>query len=275
LSYRAQRPSAPLDAFIERLWHCADAPAHARERILPAGTVELVIDLVQDEIRIYDPASPSRVRTYSGAAVSGTYARTFLIDSRQHASMMGVHFRPGGALPFLGIPLDEIANAHVDLEHLWGREASELRERSMEAGSLTERFEILEAALVQRLRRRRSRHPATSLALRAFEDPLDVSRVRDLARLSGLSQRRFIQLFKAEVGLTPKLYSRLRRFHRAKDRIATLDGPPGWARFALDCGYCDQSHMIRDFGAFSGMSPAQYLRRRSDTTMSDHVPEAR
>lgn len=275
MSYRAKRPSAPLDAFIERLWHCADAPAHARERILPAGTVELVVDLVQDEVRIYDPVRPSHVRTYSGAAVSGTYARTFLIDSRQHASMMGVHFRPGGAFPFLGISLHEIADTHVDLEVLWGRGAGELRERLLAAGSLANRFEVLEAALIHRLRRGRSRHAATSLALRAFEDPLDAARVRDLAKLSGLSQRRFIELFKTEVGLTPKLYSRLRRFHRTKQRIAMLESQPRWASLALDCGYSDQSHMIRDFGAFSGMSPAQYLRRRCDETMSDHVPEAR
>lgn len=273
MRFRAKRPPAPLDAFIERLWHCADAPAHPRERILPAGSVELVIDLAEDEVRIYDAAHPDRRRVYSGAVVSGAYAQSFLIDSRQHRSMLGVHFRPGGAFPFFGISLDEIADAHVELEALWGPDAIELRERLAAADSLDERFRLVEEALLRRLRHGRARHAATSFALRAFEEPIEAARVRDVARRVGLSQRRFIQVFKAQVGLTPKLYASLRRFHAAKQRIATLASPPRWASLALASGYCDQSHMIRDFRAFSGMSPACYLRCRSDATMSDHVPD--
>jgi methylphosphotriester-DNA--protein-cysteine methyltransferase len=98
--------------------------------------------------------------------------------------------------------------------------------------------------------------------------------VAQVATAVGLSHRRFVELFAREVGLTPKLYARLQRFHRVKQRIATLAGPPSWATFAIDCGYCDQSHMIRDFVEFSSMSPASYLRCRDDETLFDHVVHA-
>jgi transcriptional regulator GlxA family with amidase domain len=99
-------------------------------------------------------------------------------------------------------------------------------------------------------------------------------RVSEVAAFVGLSHRRFVEVFEREVGVTPKLYARLERFHRVKKRIATLTAPPSWAPFALDCGYCDQSHMLREFLEFSEMSPARYLRGRGDETMLDHVAHA-
>jgi AraC-like DNA-binding protein len=95
----------------------------------------------------------------------------------------------------------------------------------------------------------------------------------------GLSQRRFIEVFKTEVGLTPKLLHRVQRFQRvlALARRATA---PDWSRLALDCGYFDQSHLIRDFVAFSGFSPAEFLRhqqvlqRRGIHLKRNHLPLA-
>src|SRR6266508_347324 len=60
---------------------------------------------------------------------SGTHSGPFVIDPRELVSVIGVRFRPGGAFPFLGTPASELADAHVDLEALWGTSAIELRER--------------------------------------------------------------------------------------------------------------------------------------------------
>jgi AraC-like DNA-binding protein len=269
--YRTHRPAPPLAGFIERFWMCSDAPPHDRERILPSGTIELVINLRDDEIRIYDPSHLDRCKRFSGAVVSGTYSGFFVIDPLQHASILGVHFRPGGASPFLGMPADELADTHVDLETLWGRRlAVELRERLCAAATPAERFSLVEEALLSRLRQPPERHGAVPEALGAFERPGEELRVRDVAGLVGLSQRRFIQFFAAEVGLKPKLYSRVRRFQRAR-ALARHAPAVDWARIAADCGYFDQSHLIRDFLAFSGLSPADYLRRRSERVLPNHV----
>jgi len=68
---RTYIPGPPLDECIDRFWFCSDTPSYPRERILPSGTVELVINLSDDEIRIYDPSHPDRTRRYGGATVSG------------------------------------------------------------------------------------------------------------------------------------------------------------------------------------------------------------
>jgi AraC-like DNA-binding protein len=268
---RTYTPGPPLDAYIDRFWLCSDTPAHPRERILPSGTVELVINLTEDEIRIYDSSNPDHCRRHSGAVVSGPYRSFLMIDPVQHESIIGVHFRPGRAVPVLGLPASEVADAHVDLETLWGRAAAELRERLCTAATPAKRFAVLEEVLLRRLRHPPRRHGAIPVVLDAFERADLAVRVRDLARRVGLSQRRFIQLFTAEVGLTPKLYGRVRRFQRARELVRTATDPD-WAAVAAACGFFDQSHLIRDFGEFSGLSPAAYLNQRSKHVLLNHVP---
>ena len=268
---RTYIPCTPLNEFIERFWFCSDTPSHPRERILPSGTVELVINLSDDEIRIYDPSDPARPRRYPGAVVSGPYSNFFLIDPLVHASIIGVHFRPGRAVPVLGMPASELADAHVDLKSLWGRTAAELRERLCTAATPEKRFAEMEGVLLRRLRQPPPRHGAIPVALDALEQADPALKVRDLAGQVGLSQRWFIQLFTAEVGLTPKLYGRVRRFQRVRELVRQAT-QPDWAALALSCGFFDQSHLIRDFEEFTGLSPVTYLNQMTKHVLLNHVP---
>jgi hypothetical protein len=115
--FRWYAPHPLLRGFVHDFWlYDGYAAPHLRERILPAGTFELVVNLREDELRIYDPDRPDRCRRFSGALVSGAYGRGVLTDAREETSIMGVHFEPGGAFPFLGLPARELADTHVDLQ---------------------------------------------------------------------------------------------------------------------------------------------------------------
>src|SRR5262245_3069089 len=81
--------------------------------------MELVFNLDEDELGIYDTERPGSYKSFSGAFFSGAYARPLFVDTREH--VMGVHFKPGGAFRFLGVPASELADIHVDLEALWGK----------------------------------------------------------------------------------------------------------------------------------------------------------
>ena len=78
-------------------------------------------------------------------------ARGFAPDTAEEAFIIGVHFKPGGAFPFLGLPAGDLADTHVDLETLWGPSAGRLRERLCEARTSAERFQLLQEALLSRL----------------------------------------------------------------------------------------------------------------------------
>src|SRR5215831_1178376 len=211
MQYLTRAPHSPLSTFVEYLWSLRDAPAHALERIVPSGTLELVVNLYEDELRIYD-AEGGVCRRHAGACVSGAYQRFFVIDTREHASIVGVHFRPGKARALLGVPPGALADQHVDLEALWSRAAIELRERLCAAPTPAERFSVLEEFLLRRLAHRDS-HPAVAFALDQLALP-GVS-VGEVAARVELSRRRLIEVFTAEVGITPKRLSRVLRFQRA------------------------------------------------------------
>jgi AraC-like DNA-binding protein len=282
--FQIYRPRPPLDEFVDSFWTAVDAQASRKERILPSATFELVVNLRDDEVRIYDPAQLDQHRRFSGIVLSGTYSRAFACDAMQHASMFGVHFKPGGAFPFLGARASDLADTHADLADVWGRSALDLREQLCAAETPLQRFHVMERVLTARLQRASARHPAIPAALRMFGAAGMGAAVRDAVREAGVSERHFIQLFRAEVGLRPKLFCRLLRFHQARvlaeqcarrgpDCVTQRQGQFGldWAGLATTCGYFDQSHLIKEFEEFSGLSPTQYLRQRQpDDRLKDH-----
>src|SRR5262245_21308255 len=254
-------PKPPLSKFVDSFWlYEGYNPERKTERILPTGTLELVINLRQNELLFDDAERPENCSRLSGAIVSGASGRGFTPDTPEETFIIGVHFKPGGAFPFLGLPAGDLADTHVDLETLWGPSAGRLRERLCEARTSAERFQLLQEALWSRLCHGVEQHYAVSAALEIFGKNQTGPRVREAAKYLGLSQRRFIQVFKAEVGITPKLFSRIQRFQRTRTFIQH-NPLINWADLAVDLGYCDQSHFIREFLEFSGLNPTDYINR--------------
>ena len=235
--------------------------------------MDLVVNLAADWIEIDDPAAGG-VRRHAGAIAAGTRTRSYFVDPRQRTEVIGVHFRPGGAFPFLGISPSEIVDTHVSMNDLWGSSGRNLREQLLEVSSPAAQLAWLEALLLLRLKRARAGHPGVRAAVNMLRGDGSSGRVSEIARVLGISHRRFVEVFEREVGLTPKLCARLQRFHRVKRLLAARGQPPCWATFALEIGYCDQSHMIREFVEFSEITPSVYLRRSSVETTFDRAVHA-
>lgn len=261
---RSHIPPPPLSDFVGLFWYFAgSSPVYAKERCLPTGTTELVINLREDRIRIFDNANPERYRQFCGSIVCGTQSEFFVIDRASEEEVIGVHFKPGGAFPFLPLPAGELLDEHVGLDDLWGAAAHELREQLLSACTPETRFAVLERWLLARLKRPLARHPAVSFALRAFQDVPHAQTIAQVSSRIGLSQRRFIQLFHEQVGLTPKLFCRVQRFQQVL-RLIELQQRISWVDVATACGYYDQAHFIHDFQAFSGLNPKTYLTLRGE-----------
>ncbi len=254
-----RRPAAPLAPFVASLWHFEASDGelpHARERILPSGAMQLLVNLHEDELRSYH--GPDQVlRRTAGAALCGPYTGHFAIDTAEQRAIMGISFHPGGAAPFFAAAADGLREIDVEIDLLWGRDGAVLRERLLEQATPAARLRTLEAALLARVVRPLAPDPALTLAISALERGTPVAAVA--ARL-GWSARRLISGFDAKVGLTPKRFARVRRFQQALTAI-TCGPPTPWAELALTCGYFDQAHFIHDFNAFSGLHPTAYAPR--------------
>jgi AraC-like DNA-binding protein len=259
MNFLSYTPQSPLANFVELFWYFEGyGQESSRERVLPTGDAQLVISLCDAPLRTYEGEDGEQLLSYRGPLMCGPRSKFSIIDTAPLGSSMGVQFKPGGAFPFLGASAGELHNQNVPLESLWGKDAAELRYQLLEAKTPRRRFEILEQALLARAFPVMERHPAVSYALQAFQAVPHDQTIAEVTERTGLSSRWLIELFRAQVGLTPKLYCRLRRFQSA---VKLISGQPDadLAGLANTCGYFDQAHFNRDFREFAGISPTKYL----------------
>ena len=124
-------PAAPLSTLVESIWDWDCAPsAHRFERILPVPAAALIINLQEDETRVYADAEGRRCTRSPGSIFSGPYTRSFVIDTAEQVRVMGVVFRPGGAACLFRERMDPLRNRDIGLEDLAGRSARRLRQRA-------------------------------------------------------------------------------------------------------------------------------------------------
>jgi AraC-like DNA-binding protein len=273
---RTHIPGPPLADFVELMWFNEGyAAPHALERVMPTGDMSIIINLYEDRTRVYDPEDARKCQTLNGALLVGASSNFGVIDTEEQRSTFGVVFRPGGAFPFFRLAAGELQNAEAPLDTFWGRDAELLREQLLATRTPEQKFAIGERALLRRIMKPLERHAAVRFAVDNFKrrPGQAVAAVMDQI---GLSERRFIQVFADQVGLTPKLFCRVQRFQRVLRHITGRARRSGedrrdidWTQIALGCGYFDQPHFNHDFRAFSGISPSTYVANR--TGFQNHV----
>jgi AraC-like DNA-binding protein len=265
-------PSPPLSQFVRMLWYYDGfEQPHARERLLPDGTMSLVVNLNESRMRLQDSRERVDVEDMPAHVLSGPRSGYLVVSTRNMVHTLGVHFCPGGAFPFLRMPAGELSERVLSLDLLWGREGDDLRVRLLEAPTPGCKFRVIERWLLERLAKPLERNPAVSYALQQFQQRRCTPSIGGIVDKIGISQRRFIELFTAQVGLTPKVFSRVMRFQHSVHSVVGRN-VVDWVQLALDCGYYDQAHFIHDFQAFSGITPSTYLA--SGPRYVNHVPLA-
>ena len=260
-------PGPPLSRYISELW-IASSPGlpFCRERLLPDGRITLVIPLTDSPATLYEGPYGAPKERFTGPFICGIHTRDITIDTATQKHVMGASFLPGGSLPFLGGASRVLHNETLNLAEFWGDSSRVLYGQLLAATDDAQRFSLLESALLQQLIM--SPHPAVMEAVaRLTLNP--AQRISPLANELGLGQRRFQQIFTNTVGVPPKVFARLKRFSHLLHRTTNLQ-EADWSLMALDNGYYDQAHLIRDFRAMSGMTPEAFLR--SERRLIHHMP---
>jgi AraC-like DNA-binding protein len=186
----------------------------------------------------------------TGLQAVGTMTVEQRYDIPAGTAMTGVRFLPGMAGEFLGVSPARLTDRTVPLQDLLGRATCELESRLADARSAADRAGALGSFF---------RIPAAppDPVQRAIEALVQARGVADLdwiARQSNLSPRQFRRRCLEESGLTPKHLCRVLRFRHAVS-MAAAPRQRDWALIALDAGYFDQAHLIRDFREFTGRTP--------------------
>ena len=210
--------------------------------------------------RISDPRETGEPETFRGAFVGGLYDSYVVTEGSGASRGVQVNFTPVGAHLFLGLPLREVAQQVVDYGDL-GPEARRLEQRLGELDDWDECFDLLDVAITARIAA--ARPPWAGVAW-AWDRLCTSHGTVDIGSLSaelGCSRKHLIAQFREQAGLPPKSIARILRFQHAVGLLQSTEAMP-WAELAFECGYYDQSHLIRDFNQFAGSPPSDFLRRR-------------
>ncbi|MGN2250046.1 helix-turn-helix domain-containing protein [Frateuria sp. GZRe14] len=269
MAFHQRLPAPPLDVLVEKLWDWDMPPAaHQFERVLPQPGAQLIINLHEDQTRVYTDDAERRCLASAGSVLGGPQLYSQIIDTAEQVRVMGVVFRPGGAGAFTGEDMGAIAGCDVDLASLFGSDATALRQRLLETADASDRLAILERWLQGRMRLSRL-ESCVAHALAWLERTPQAVRIGWLVREVGVSERRLALLFRRQVGYGPKEYARLLRFRAVVARVHGL-ARVDWAGVAADGGYCDQAHLGHEFRRFAGVTPGEFLARRGP--YPNHLP---
>jgi AraC-like DNA-binding protein len=261
MDYVTRVPRPPLDGLIDDLYCLTGQAPYSRMLVPPMPSAHLMITLT-DKLLIHDAAPGVPLADCADGWFMGMWTRHYAVDWPTPVRLVGVHFKPWGVHPFTGIPMTELRDRVVPVEAIWGGFAGEVIERLHAAPTPEVALALLEKLLWTRL----CDAPPPGLSL-----VQDVSgrisgthgavSIGSLSSVAGVSINHLGTQFNRHVGVPAKRIARIYRFAwvvRSLDPAGLVD----WSELAHRAGYYDQSHFNKEFAAFTGLNPTEYLHLR-------------
>ncbi len=262
--YREFQPHTVLKKYIHCYWilenYCKpDAPEP--QRILPDGSMELIFHFKDPVQRRTNGAG---FELQAPATVSGQIKHFIQLQLTGKMGVLGVRFRPAGALPFLRMSMSELAEKVHSVDLIWGRIGKELIEQVLSASRHRQRIQFIEKFLLKSIERPNSDALVSETVSEIVRCGGELT-VDDLMRKMKISARQLERRFNEHVGLSPKRFSRIVRFQNIF-RIASQQATRNLTEVSHHAGYYDQAHFIREFKEFSGLLPSEYFSREHSLT---------
>jgi AraC-like DNA-binding protein len=246
-------PAQDLSFFVERYWIVSwdlrGQEPYVQET-LPYPCVNLVFE--KGQTRVFGVGT-------------GKFSRLLENTGR----VFGVKFKPGAFYPFVKVPVSKFTDSSISFRDAFGVDGEALEEAILSRGDEGAMKEIAENFLRERL-------PEEDEHVREINQVVDyiiahqeITRVDDVVSRLNLNKRTLQRLFSQYVGVSPKWVIQRYRLHEVAERLAdgtVVDG----TRMALDLGYFDQAHFIKDFKAIVGKTPAEYARIVVEVSEADN-----
>jgi AraC-like DNA-binding protein len=237
-------PAPALCDFIQRYWiidwDLRGQPPFAQETV-PYYCVNVVFEA-------------------DGARIWGVPRTKFRrqLDGKGH--VFGIKFTPAGFYPFARLPVSRFTDLAVPVDEIFGAQAAALGDALLALDDHDQMIALAEAFLCQHLP---APDPQVAFINRLIDHIAanrDITKVEDIVQIFSVSKRGLQRLFNQYVGVSPKWVIQRCRLHDAVERLThgTVDD---WPQIALELGYFDQAHFIKDFKAVVGVTPAEYARQ--------------
>lgn len=255
-----------LESFVDCIWILAAPKANEEvepELVMPDGKTELIVHFGEAFTKLEGSSYVQQARVL----MSGQLTERILLKPLGEIGVVSVRFKAAGAARFFDVPYVDIVDRVVDFSDFEPEFSTTIHKRIAQCTSHDERLSVMAKAIEERLTAESEEDIFVRQACQYITASGGEYSVQELVKLIGFSERQLERKFKKQVGLTPKTLSRIMRFQKfiamtKEFNALTLSDA------SIACGYFDQSHFIRDFTKFSGVSPVTYLN--TTHVMSDH-----
>lgn len=268
--YQLRTPAPELSAYIESYWFVgADGPepSDLRVEVFVDGRADLIFNFgaayVREVIR-------GERREIAESNFDAQRLVPIRIVQRGLVRTTGVRFRIGGVAPFARTPLRRVTGQTPSPAFVLGDDVVTLEASLRDTLDADGQKRLLDAFFTEQL--------VPSAALTAFASALGraieargPSELEVLAEAAGISIRHVERLFARFLGIPPRALGRVLRFQTALQRLMRDPGCT-LAEVAVDAGYFDQAHFVRDFREMTGGVPRGYRGYFPPSSPTDFAP---
>lgn len=249
--YQEYQPNQSLLPYIETYWTASGCSEQdEKHKILPDGCVDIIFSLTDNTQFGLEPYVPNLIgamTTYS----EGSY--TNIVD------MVGIRFKPAGITAFTKLPINQVSDCRLNCNLIETIFDEQFYACLPEKTSAKERIAHIDLYLTQKLRQAFVLKQQIVFSVVLIQNTKGQLSLKQVADEVCLSLRHFEREFKFTVGISPKKFSRIVKFKHTLTYLKT-QREKSLFDIALDCGYFDKAHLIKDFKTLSGNSPS-YFRK--------------
>lgn len=224
---------------------------------VPARAAPMIEFDFGDPVYVLDSKQRARRRSPAVVVVGPQTYRRVEMQLEGALESFVIMFQPDGLHRLFSIPMHELTDKDYEAHAVLGAFISRVQTRLGGCKSLEERARCVDGFLLRRAIDSPSYDGISAAASRLVLSGGCVG-IAALADRTGLSMRQFERRFIQQVGMRPKLFARIARFEAALDTKAR-SATKSWTEVAHEFGYCDQMHMVHDFGEFTDKTPTETL----------------
>ena len=227
------------------------------DTVFPSGNMEVIFNLGEGE---WESSVENKFFKTPQIELWGQITKPLAIKSKGKHIMLGIRFLTHSAAYFFNDEIGVFNDRVSDLYDIMDGPVKMLHSQLLETTELNGRIALIESFLLKRLvksEKKSFRIDKVADILTNIKKNSTENNIQNIASKHGITPRYLHKLVYQHTGLSPTLYNKINRFQHSLRLIAKNELP--LTSIAYDCGYFDQSHFIRDFKTFTGITPSNYI----------------
>ena len=256
MNHKIFEPQQNLAEWVKCYWTLESTfeKTPLKNTIIPDGTMKLIFHYGDTyKHHPYDKESIILPKCF----LIGQLTRPYIVEPLGITGSFVVRFQPNGFLPFTDTPIKEIQNTAVPLDKIFGKDGEEVGERILNANSTSERIELIEKFLLNRLTDKKNIDSIVKLTVETILNANGQFSVNELSKQNNINRRQLTRKFSSTIGLSPKQLSKTVRIQNTLKTLLTKE-VTSLTDLAYENEYFDQAHFIKDFKEFTGLTPKEF-----------------